>query len=250
MEVHHHSHAHGKKNWRSYVWEFLMLFLAVFCGFLAEYQLEHVIEHQREKVYIKSMIEDAETDRVNIKIAFAYNKRRILHLDTLANLCADYHSDQRDDSSIYWHYLYGLFHPAVISPTERTIQQLKNAGEMRLIRNKTVTDSIILYDDMAKKLDDQRAYYELYQNNSVKLAAQLFNFKKFGIGISPNIPMDSILKKGYFRLISSDKAKLMEFANLIFMYEGVVQYYNDLLEMMDRHAYYLVQTLKKEYHMK
>lgn len=37
MEVHHHAHhEHGKKNWKSYFWEFLMLFLAVFCGFLAE----------------------------------------------------------------------------------------------------------------------------------------------------------------------------------------------------------------------
>ncbi len=44
MEVHHHTHpAHGKKTWKAYFWEFLMLFLAVFCGFLAEYQLEHVI---------------------------------------------------------------------------------------------------------------------------------------------------------------------------------------------------------------
>jgi len=40
MEVHHHAHdpalPHHKKNWKSYFWEFLMLFLAVFCGFLAE----------------------------------------------------------------------------------------------------------------------------------------------------------------------------------------------------------------------
>ena len=43
MEVHHHSHSeHGKRNWKSYIWEFVMLFLAVFCGFLAEYQLELV----------------------------------------------------------------------------------------------------------------------------------------------------------------------------------------------------------------
>ena len=55
MEVHHHSHeSHGKKNWKSYFWEFLMLFLAVFCGFLAEYQLEHTIEKDREKQYIRS----------------------------------------------------------------------------------------------------------------------------------------------------------------------------------------------------
>jgi hypothetical protein len=51
MEVHHHAHdpavPHHKKNWKSYFWEFLMLFLAVFCGFLAEYQLEHKIERDR-----------------------------------------------------------------------------------------------------------------------------------------------------------------------------------------------------------
>lgn len=44
MEVHHHPHdpaaPHHKKNWKSYFWEFLMLFLAVFCGFLAENQRE------------------------------------------------------------------------------------------------------------------------------------------------------------------------------------------------------------------
>ena len=49
MEVHHHAHHGGKKNWKSYFWEFLMLFLAVFCGFLAEYQLEHIFEREREK---------------------------------------------------------------------------------------------------------------------------------------------------------------------------------------------------------
>lgn len=36
MEVHHHAHHEGKKSWKSYFWEFLMLFLAVFSGFLAE----------------------------------------------------------------------------------------------------------------------------------------------------------------------------------------------------------------------
>ena len=47
MEVHHHAHnpvePYHKKNWKSYFWEFFMLFLAVFCGFLAEYKIEHKI---------------------------------------------------------------------------------------------------------------------------------------------------------------------------------------------------------------
>jgi hypothetical protein len=67
MEVHAHTHSgHGKKTWREYFWEFLMLFLAVFCGFLAEWQLEHVIEHSREKEYMESMVIDIHTDSVNL----------------------------------------------------------------------------------------------------------------------------------------------------------------------------------------
>jgi len=66
MEVHHHAHnpaePHHKKNWKSYFWEFLMLFLAVFCGFLAEYQLEHKIEKDRELQFIKSLTTDLQDD--------------------------------------------------------------------------------------------------------------------------------------------------------------------------------------------
>ena len=57
MEVHHHSHT-ARKKWTHYFWEFLMLFLAVCCGFLAENQREHYIEHKREKLLIKSFVED------------------------------------------------------------------------------------------------------------------------------------------------------------------------------------------------
>ncbi|HLK30961.1 MAG TPA: hypothetical protein VKT28_20455 [Puia sp.] len=42
---------------------------------------------------------------------------------------------------------FGLIYPTFISPTERTIQQLKNAGGMRLIRKKAAVDSIIQKTD-------------------------------------------------------------------------------------------------------
>jgi len=70
MEVHHHAHnpaePHHKKNWKSYFWEFLMLFLAVFCGFLAEYQLEHKIEKDRELQFIKSLTTDLQDDIISL----------------------------------------------------------------------------------------------------------------------------------------------------------------------------------------
>ena len=65
MEVHAHTHT-ARKKWTHYFWEFLMLFLAVFCGFMAENQREHMIEHRREKEYMRSLIEDLQTDTFNL----------------------------------------------------------------------------------------------------------------------------------------------------------------------------------------
>lgn len=248
MEVHQHAHL-GKKNWKSHLWEFLMLFLAVFCGFLAEYQLEHVIEHQREKQFITSMIEDAKTDSTNLEKAILQNKVRVLHLDSLANICLNYNSFKIQDIEFYKHYIYGLHHPSFVILTERTISQLKNAGGMRLLRNKNAVDSVILYDGMSKKLSDQQGYYELYQNNSINLAVRLFNFQKFGFGVSGQPLKDSTKMYEYFKLISNDKTELMEFGNVILVYEGVVNYYNSLLIETKKHATHLINTLKKEYHI-
>lgn len=251
MEVHHHSHSHGRKNWRSYIWEFLMLFFAVFCGFLAEYQLEHTIENQREKQYIESLVEDAKTDIANIDKAIKENETRLVNLDSLADLSINYMDRQINDAKLYKHYSYGLIHPSFVTLTERTILQLKNAGGMRLIRNRKSANQIILYDGMTKKLSDQQAFYELYQNNSINIGVKLFNFQKFGISdISKRILENQLNDNTEIKLIQNDPKLLMEFGNIIMVYNGVVNYYNHILRETRSKAEELIKTLKKEYHLK
>ena len=249
MDVHHHSHSHGKKNWKSYIWEFLMLFLAVFCGFLAEYQLEHVIEHQREKEYIVSMIEDAKTDTANLKEAIALNTLRFKRLDTLASLCLNYDMTGNDDGNILRLFRYGRVHPAFVSPIERTIQQLKNAGGMRMIRKKVAVDSIILYDDMSKKLMNQQGFYELYQNKSIEAAAQIMNFQDLGIRKNQTSATSIMAADTTKKLINHDRQKIIEFGNMIDIYQGVVRFYTIRLQETNEHATHLIQTLQKEYHL-
>jgi hypothetical protein len=247
MEVHHHPNVE-KKNFKEYFLEFLMIFLAVTMGFFAESIREHVTDNAKEKEYILSMIEDAEKDTSNMSHAILLNEIRINQLDSLANLCINYNPEKNDDAEMYRHYRFGLVHPAFISPTERTIQQLKNAGGMRLIRKKSAVDSIIQYDDIAKKLADQQAYYELYQNKSMELGVKLFNFQRFGFGIGTfglRILKD---KDSLIKLRMNDKAMLSEFGNDILIYEGVVNFYNTRLKEMNNHATTLIAALRKEYH--
>jgi hypothetical protein len=242
MEVHHHSHAHGKKNWKSYLWEFLMLFLAVFCGFLAEYQLEHTIEHNREKEFIISMIEDAETDMVSIHAAISLNKQRALKMDSLAQLCFNYDAAKNQDSAIYRLYRAALTHPSVVSPTERTLSQLKNSGGMRLIRKKGAVDRIIKYDDAGKKIKEQQEFYEMSQFELGKLAFELFNFKNYNLGKYNEPAADP-------KLLNNDKSKLIVFGNKVVFYGAVVIFYNERLKQMDKDAEILINTLRKEYHV-
>ena len=107
MEVHHHTHAnHGKKTWKNYFWEFLMLFLAVFCGFLAEWELEHIIEHSREKEFMESMVIDIKTDSSNLadmKSAFGYIT---IQIDSLLPLLKDNEHLDKNATEVYQHQVF------------------------------------------------------------------------------------------------------------------------------------------------
>lgn len=164
MEVHAHSHT-SRKKWTHYFWEFLMLFLAVFCGFLAEYQLEHKIEKDREKQFMQTMVEDLKSDSAQLNGLIKSRKSRIRELDTLFHLIAndEYLKDGRRVYELYelpyWDILRFL-------PSDRTMQQLKNGGNMRLIRKKNVSNALIKYDIWVRNLKE-------YESLQAELATQI-----------------------------------------------------------------------------
>ncbi|MBP8245169.1 MAG: hypothetical protein KAX45_11545, partial [Chitinophagaceae bacterium] len=128
MEVHHHAHSHGKKTWKAYFWEFLMLFLAVFCGFLAEYQLEHKIEKDRERKYIHTFIEDLKTDTANIHRVLLFRKQKSERMDSLMLLLSSGQTKGHENEL----YFFGrtLIRTARFINNDRTITQLKNSGSL------------------------------------------------------------------------------------------------------------------------
>jgi len=159
MEVHAHSHT-ARKKWTHYLWEFLMLFLAVFCGFLAEYQLEHKIEKDREKQYIRSMIADLDE---NDRILIDFKKRhedRIQMMDSMIYVMKDPSTIKGNEGSVYY---WGRISPRsqTIPLNSRTIDQLKNSGNFRLIHKIETSNQIM---DYYEELPLLRQLEGLYQN--------------------------------------------------------------------------------------
>jgi len=152
MEVHAHSHSHGKKNWKTYFWEFLMLFLAVFCGFLAEYQLEHKIEKDREKVYMKNMLDDLKSDTATYGNYGRTNTDLFNIIDSLIYLM------KKPDKKLYINKMYFLARTVTLTtaplfPNERTYDQMKNSGHLRIISKRVVSDNISSYYNSLKFID-------------------------------------------------------------------------------------------------
>jgi len=149
MEVHAHSHlASGethtaRKKWTHYFWEFLMLFLAVFCGFLAEYQLEHQIEKDREKQYIHSILEDLREDTVVLTDNINEFNEHLTRNDTLIRLLNN--PGIKDHGSDLYYLGRRASRSVRLAIHDATIQQLKNSGGMRLIRNQKVSKAVIEY---------------------------------------------------------------------------------------------------------
>jgi hypothetical protein len=125
-----------------------MLFLAVFCGFLAEYQLEHKIESDREKQYIISMYEDLKMDTLALNSIVQNRARRNEMFDSIFFLM-DKPGDQLADLYFYARHLTRTA-PVLFFNNDRTIQQLKFSGGLRMITNKRISDSIMTYDKQVR----------------------------------------------------------------------------------------------------
>ena len=144
MEVHHHTQT-SRKKWTHYFWEFFMLFLAVTLGFFVENQREHIIEHKREKQYIRSFYEDLTADEFDMQNNIEYLRAQAQHADSLEILLKNATITQ-PANHIYM-YLREIIRSSggLLFPNDRTIVQLRNAGGMRLIKNKAVSDSMAAY---------------------------------------------------------------------------------------------------------
>jgi hypothetical protein len=246
MEVHHHSHSHGNKNWRTYVWEFVMLFLAVFCGFLAEYFLEHRIENERGKQYVQSMIEDIASDSTKISERLLKTKKQASGLDSLSLLISN---PPYNDSTIRNIYFLMLKYTEIIYDvdfTKRTIAQLRNSGGMRLIPNKISADEITRYSELVEKVETQG---EIYAKNGIYEILKLNN-KIFETRYRRGLNIDNFFIKSHtVKLVSNDENLLIEYANLTYSTSQVLTNYNNRLADLQAQIPKIIAILKKANHI-
>jgi len=250
MEVHHHTHdqasPHHKKNWKNYFWEFLMLFMAVFCGFLAEYQLEHKIEKEREIQYIYSLINDLKTDKTKLDRNLIIFQKSHLMQDTAIELL----SSLKSGFKLHFYKSFQAFmsYPDFIY-SDATIQQLKNSGGFRLIKNQKVVDRIMNYDANVKRALINEAGLEIamYKTSdcSIKIFNQSYLFQQLKKGVAP-IQLEN---NGFDFLLIHDTIILSQYANQLSYHSNLSKIVTKNMQEVKLNADELLSFLKKEYNI-
>ncbi len=243
MEVHHHSHT-TRKKWTHYFWEFLMLFLAVFCGFLAEYKLEQTIERHREKDYIISMIEDLKTDTLNLNTHSIYRKDRRRRMDSLSLLLNQ--SDYLNSTGLIYYYARWVTRDTYFYSSDRTIQQLKNAGGMRLITKTPAAESIMAYDAQLKLVQTNYSLEEEAVTRFLNLMTGIFNGY-----ILDEMYGDSIINKpiGNPSLLTNERRYIDQLTSHLHFVKSSNNRNTFFENKLKIQAANTIHILKKEYHL-
>ena len=132
---------------------------------------------------------------------------------------------------------------------DRTIQQLKNSGNLRLIRNMDAADSITVYDNERIKscliqLDGEGEMRRYISNN---LAGKIFDADAWNDMTDSTGKITRPITNT--PLLSSDPLLLHEFSFKIVTLKGILSQTNRTITGAISSAKNLVVLLKKEYHL-
>ena len=247
MEVHKHPHhVTHKKKWGEYLLEFFMLFLAVFLGFVAENIRENYVERHREKEYIESLLNDVKLDTAMAGGVIRDFTYRQPYLDSIVN---NFEAMLNGNAEVFAKYRNeGISGFKDFNPAEGTMQQLKNAGGLRLIRNGKVVDSILSYDATTKLLYIESKHltenkYEGYWN------AEGSFINKYKIDTLKKRYGASWFNYAGDLFTTKDLQKRLEFYDKLKYMQGAAEPWLALLDQYKVKGERLIELLKKEYHL-
>jgi len=206
-----------------------------------------MIEHKREKEYMRSLIEDLQTDTVNLNSNMLLGEGVSIRIE---NLISFLNNGSSKDNVVQLYKLNNQVGRVVnVNFEDRTSSQLKNGGNMRLIRNKAVADSIRSYWGDIKTMENISSRLEELRTKAADVLAQIFHNKYVKL-VDPLNPIPSdISVSPEAKLINSDPELLALYSNRRQFTLTVLNNYIRNMKNVKSKAINLATFIRKEYHL-
>lgn len=238
MEVHKHPHhvTHSKK-WSEYLLEFFMIFFAVTAGFFAENIRENLSEHSKEKEYIHSLLLDLKSDTLMISRTIASNHRYCNDDSALLGLLQLPVKDPQTLKTIY--SLYPQTEKFIVEINDpKTFEQLKNTGDIRLIKKEAVLDSMSRYYQKVNRMVIYRDEIQSQLQTTYNLSNKIFD--NYSFDNNPGSPPG---------LITNDPILIKEYTNKLYHLTRDLKKYDRFLEVLQNSTKNFIEVIKTYYHI-
>lgn len=237
--------SNSKGTWKSYFKEFFMLFLAVFCGFLAENYRESLSAQKIEKEYILSLIEDLKTDTTNLRAYIDFRREKSVLMDSLAEMML---SDNRNlmGNQIYF-LARQVFHEQGFFYSDGTIQQLKNAGNLRLISKRNVVNQLLHYEKKVKVLEEWDENDNRTKSTFREMGGRVFHSSELNATMDSN--MRFVMPASNPQLITDDFGVINEVAFQVHYLSKMTKGNSIRAEALRADASKLLELIHSEYQL-
>jgi len=155
------------KNWRKYLFEFGLLFLAVFLGFFADSLREENSEKKQAYELAKSFYEELKNDSVTVLSKMEGRIKKERAIEYMISFLKD-SSLQTSSKSLSINFLWAttVRTPVIFTPRTVILEQLKSSGGLRYFKNQRlqqlVGDLFVSIDYILERQELEATVYKDY----------------------------------------------------------------------------------------
>ena len=238
--------SNGQKHIKEYFLEFIMLFLAISLGFFAENYREQMNEKENEREYMESFLHDLTVDTSNLHKSLPFLNDRVASMDSVFRFFKANPDADKVPVTVLKHIKRASW--AILARRNTTtISQLKNAGGLRLIKNRRVADSIAKYDMRWMRIESSYDRYMTNQHAIYTLEEQMLNaFDGLDAYISNDgyDNQDNIPKYGF---VGIDRKYLNQYLNILAREQTTTRQDARSVTITTSVTEHLIELIRKEY---
>jgi hypothetical protein len=207
------------------------------------------VELKREKQFIISMIKELEADTIQLHQVMK-DSARLKGIADFLNLIYSRDGKNIDSRQAYYLVRKNAMSVSFMNFSNNTLSQLKNAGNMRLIRNRSVVDSFNAMDNNIKLIERQQdnvldAIFKVADYSTMIFSGKYFS-DEGQLRSAEKIREDSVLPV----FMSKEPGSITTFANKLLIHEQRLNAYHGSPRRYDKFATQMIPYLKNEYQLK
>lgn len=221
-----------------------MIFFAVSMGFIAENIREHITDNEREKEFVKSLVEDLREDQKFFTNINEYFDNRLQMIDSVIQQLNTEFPLRSTRNFYYWSRAITRYSPVIVNTA--TLDELKYGSNFRLLKKKQLAKKIIEYYNVLPNIKEYESRLSQVDWDYRHTLGEVADGKVLPEMMGINKDLHRLEYDPPLRNATRDNlAKLAYYAHGMLSIRLAVQ---ESLKSMQQKGAVLLQEIEKEYH--